>query len=517
MSSLFNKKPSPEPLPMGQPTHRLSTNESARPVPYFAGRQRFALSFISDVFNQRAEAVVANFGKKKTVSGYNYFGSLLTMISGGPLDGLHDLIYNGDSVYTEATPLYASSLTYNSGTSLATFGTAAPHGRTTGEGVIIKGAVEGDYNGPVTITVTDANHFTYPVIGSPASPATGTVYALVVLAAVERGSESEVDILVPNFGPIILQWGTEEQVTPLKMNQSGSVHPNQRGIGRIFFDQTFLGFNQKNVQNLEGVFSRFPKQDWLDLDPIEGECNPIAFICDVLQNPRQGGRAPTTKIDTVTMLATAAQLADEGLGFSPLILRQQPAMQILNEALEYIDGYFTINAAGQLGVKLARGPADDLPEITDADLASRVEFAPEDWSSVKTGCTVFFTNRDVGFNKDASRPYKDAAALSAKGEPDHSYVEKPWFTRKAVANAFAITAGRMLALPTMTGQMKLRQRGTLFADLSPGALFRLNISTRTLPYTIFRVTERSWKNPARPEFEVSFKVDRSYLHAPIEA
>ena len=513
--SFGSKKPAPEPLPMGQPTHRLSTNESARPVPYLAGRQRVALSFISDVWNQAAYPVVANFGKKKTISGYNYFGSFLTMIGCGPFDALHDLYYNGDSVYTEATPIYAASLTFSSTTGLATFGTSAPHGRTTGESVVIRGAVEGDYNGPATITVTDANHFTYPVIGSPAVNATGVVYALIVLPPVERGAETEVNILVPNFGPLLLQWGTETQVTPAKVNESGVLHPNQRGIGRIFFDQSFLGFNQKNVQNLEGVLSRFPQQDWLELDPIEGDCNPIAFICDVLQNPRQGGRAPTSKIDTVTMLATAAQLAEEGLGFSPLILRQQSAMQILNDALEYIDGYFTINAAGQLGVKLARRPADDLPEITDADLTARAEFAPEDWSTVKTGCTVFFTNRDAGFNKDASRPFKDMAALSARGEPDHLYIEKPWFTRKAVANAYAISMGRMMALPSVTGQLKLRQRGTLFDDLLPGALFRLNISTRTLPYTIFRVTGREWPDPARPEFSISFKVDRSYLHAPI--
>jgi hypothetical protein len=516
VSSLFgSKKPAPEPLPMGTPTHRLSSNESARPVPYLAGRQRLGLTFISEVFNQRADAVVANFGKKKTVSGYNYFGSFLTLIGGGPFDALHDLIYNGDSVYTEATPIYASSLTFDSGTGLATFGTAAPHGQVTGTGVVIKGAVQGDYNGPTTITVTDANHFTYPVIGSPASPATGTVYALVTLDAVERGVETEVEILVPNFGPILLQWGTEAQTTPTKMNLSGTVHPSQRGCGRIFFDQTFLGFNQTNVQNLEGVFSRFPQQDWLELDPIEGECNPIAFICDILQNARFGLRVATTKIDTVTMLATGAQLYAEGLGFSPLILRQQTAMQLLLEALEYIDGYFTINGSGQLGVKLARGPSDDLPEITDADLTARAEFAAEDWSTVKTGCTVIFTNRDVGYNKDASKPYKDSAALSIKGEPDHLTLERPWFTRKAVANAFAISAGRMQALPQLPGRLKLRQRGTLFNDLLPGALFRMNISTRSLPYTIFRVTDRTLPNPARPEFEIAFRADRSYLHAPI--
>jgi hypothetical protein len=500
---------------MGLPTHRLSTNESARPVPYLAGRQRIALSFISEVFNQRADAVTANYGKKSTTSGYNYFGSMMTLIGGGPFDALHDLIYNGDSVYTEATPIYAAELTFAAG--VATFRTAAAHGRVTGEVIVVKGAVQGDYNGTATITVTDATHFTYPVIGTPVSPATGTIYALVQLDPVERASETQVNILVPNFGPLILQWGTESQVTPAELTESGTEHPNYRGVGCIFFDETFFGFNQKSVQNLEGVFARFPQKDWLVLDPIQGECNPIAFIVDILQNPRMGLRVPTAKIDTATMAATAALLDAEGLGFSPLILRQQSAMQVINEALEYIDGYITVNAAGQLGVKLARGPADvgDLPVITDSDLTSRAEFTPEDWSNVKTGCTVVFTDRDVGFNKNASVPYKDAAALSIKGEPDHVVIQKPWFTRKAVADAFAKSAGRMMALPQITGRLKLRQRGTLLTDLLPGALFKLNLSNRTLPYAIFRVTERTIPNPARPEFEISFRVDRSYLHEAI--
>lgn len=511
MSGIFgSNKPAPEPKPMGVATHRLSTNESARPVPMLAGRQRIGLSFISDVFNQKATAVVSNLGKKSTVSGYNYYASFMTLIGGGPFDGLHDLIYNGDSVYTEATPVYAASLTFVAGT--ATFTSINAHGLLTGDGVVIKGAAEGDYNGPTTITVTGATTFTYPVIGTPTSPATGSIYALVQLDPVTRLVETEVNILVPNFGPIILQWGTETQVSPLKLAASGTLHPNYRGLGCIFFDQTFLGFNQTNVQNLEAVVSRFPKNDWCDLAAIEGEVNPIAFICvDLLQNPRLGLRVPTAKIDTATMLATAAQLAAEGFGISPLITRQQKAKQIFQEVLDYIDGYATINAAGQLGIKLARGPVGDLPVITDADLTARAEFSAEDWSTVRTGCTVVFSNRDVGYNKDASRPYKDSAALRIKGEPDHVVLERPWITRKEVADAYANSYGRMAALPALTGSLKLRQRGTLFADLTPGALFKLNLSTRSLPNTIFRVTERTLPNPARPEFAISFKADRSYL------
>jgi len=71
-------------------------------------------------------------------------------------------------------PIVVSSITRSSTT--ATCSTATPHGRTTGEYVQIRGADQAEYNGTVQVTVTDSDTFTYTVSGSPATPATGTIY-----------------------------------------------------------------------------------------------------------------------------------------------------------------------------------------------------------------------------------------------------------------------------------------------------------------------------------------------------
>jgi len=55
--------------------------------------------------------------------------------------------------------------------------TCAAHGFYTGSSVTIAGAVQTEYNGTFTITVVDANTFTYTVSGAPATPATGTITA----------------------------------------------------------------------------------------------------------------------------------------------------------------------------------------------------------------------------------------------------------------------------------------------------------------------------------------------------
>ena len=57
----------------------------------------------------------------------------------------------------------------------ATVASTAAHGLITGDKVWISGATPTAYNGLVTITVTDSTHFTYQVLTSPTTPATGTI------------------------------------------------------------------------------------------------------------------------------------------------------------------------------------------------------------------------------------------------------------------------------------------------------------------------------------------------------
>lgn len=53
----------------------------------------------------------------------------------------------------------------------------AEHGYNSDEVIYIKGADQAEYNGKKTITVVDANTYTYAITGAPASPATGTILA----------------------------------------------------------------------------------------------------------------------------------------------------------------------------------------------------------------------------------------------------------------------------------------------------------------------------------------------------
>jgi hypothetical protein len=80
------------------------------------------------------------------------------------------------SAFTVPAPGAPVSSITRSG-SVATVTTSSAHGFSNGDSVAINGAVQPEYNGVYTITVTDPTHYTYTVSGTPATPATGSIIA----------------------------------------------------------------------------------------------------------------------------------------------------------------------------------------------------------------------------------------------------------------------------------------------------------------------------------------------------
>jgi hypothetical protein len=66
----------------------------------------------------------------------------------------------------------------------ATVTTAAAHKLATGDKVTIAGAVQPEYNGTYSVTVTGDTTYTYTVSGTPATPATGTITQLAYITNV---------------------------------------------------------------------------------------------------------------------------------------------------------------------------------------------------------------------------------------------------------------------------------------------------------------------------------------------
>jgi DNA/RNA endonuclease YhcR with UshA esterase domain len=117
------------------------------------------------------------------------------------------------------------------------------HGLTSGDSVWISGATQTEYNGLFTATVTDSTHFTFPVSGTPATPATGTI--------VSRGAATlDVEDLPGSPGVALFQIGDQIMLRSVSRNSTttttggfaiGSVY------GSIVSGATFLTGHQQWV------------------------------------------------------------------------------------------------------------------------------------------------------------------------------------------------------------------------------------------------------------------------------
>lgn len=102
-------------------------------------------------------------------------GTVATLINAGEqFTGSNSVIYSVISpASVETVTLLVTSITRTGAVATAT--TATPHMLATGMEVTVSGAGQAEYNIFASVTVTGENIFTYQVIGTPATPATGTI------------------------------------------------------------------------------------------------------------------------------------------------------------------------------------------------------------------------------------------------------------------------------------------------------------------------------------------------------
>jgi hypothetical protein len=508
--------------PLGQFDNRSATNEMGKVLPLFYGRQRLGAQFISDFFDIKTVPQGSG-GKSGTVTGANYYASFGVLVGHGAASKLIDLFFNGDSVYTDLTKIYAVSLAQTN--NIATFQTKNAHGLTTGDSVSIYYAFQPEFNGEFTITVVSPTQFQYIIPGAiiPAETATAQngrkIYALTHLDPLVAGTDLETQLTIPDFGTCEIAWGTQAQQPNTYMNSvSGIQHPAYTGQIRIVFHQIFLGFNQTNAQNVEAVFERIPTFDWMSnpahalVDSNYGTCNPAAIVADLLLNPRAGLHLTEADLNLASFDAAQEQLFAEGVGLAPLWDRADELRSALLSVLENVDASLVPDSNGLLMLVLSRQPVSP-PIVSDADLSALPEFPGEDWSNVVTRTYLTFVDPDAGWVKDIVC-WSDTAAVEGKARSEPQTLDRPMVTSRPLANQLVALFGAIAALPKKTGKLSLVWDDDLYDALAPGNAFQFTYDLRPALNTIYRLTSRSIPDPAKPVFEVEVAIDRSYLYSP---
>lgn len=122
-----------------------------------------------------------------------------------------------------------------------------------GDTVTISGAGQADYNGDHVITVVDATHFTFPVSGSPVTPATGTMTYAVKAVDAEIASRYAVKLVHWIGYRALANRDKEEKYDPEGAKRHLGEFEDEFGKRSSAIDETWIARHHE-VDDLEGIY-----------------------------------------------------------------------------------------------------------------------------------------------------------------------------------------------------------------------------------------------------------------------
>lgn len=136
---------------------------------------------------------------------------------------------------------------------IATVTTAADATLISGDTVTIAGAGQAEYNGDHQVTVVDATHFTFPVTGSPATPATGTITYAVKAVDAEIASRYAVKLVHWVGYRALAARDKEEKYDPEGAKRHLGEFEDEFGKRSSAIDETWIARHHE-VDDLEGIY-----------------------------------------------------------------------------------------------------------------------------------------------------------------------------------------------------------------------------------------------------------------------
>lgn len=451
--------PRPEQKPLGLDERRLPTNEQARPVPLMYGRQRLGVTFISQAFNQKAEAVTKDVGKKSdpVVTGYNYRCDFAALVCHGPVDSLDAIFFDEEQVWPDA-----------GGSGLA------------------RGAAASD-----SITITNFGVWTW------------------YWGTEDQGIDPQLAALWHESDPALQ---IEEHSAYLGIAYFVAVQ-QFLGYQKTNVQNIEVVVTRKPTKHF-GVSGEYSA--WLTGATVTNDVTAPLAIADLLVNARYGlglpdADATTSRLNRSGFQAVASSLQGELAGLAPIITRQQSVSQLIAEMLQYVDGWWALGLDGKITLGLAREAAEGatLPVVDELAVLDPPRISNPGYGRVANRVAVRWSNPEFGYQADAIEA-KSAMAHAALSNPTLAIIDRPWATTRDFASSIAGIAARTMASPKITGEVRLRK--SKLQGMALGSLFRLHWAHWGLCNLRCRATEIELPEPFSPVVNVEFEVDRTHLY-----
>lgn len=376
------------------------------------------------------------------------------------------------------------------------------NGKTTGQaycsvaGVLCHGPIQhvrAIYAGGDLVAVLD--------VSRPTNPLDPDYY----FTTIEFGG-TDADLGVSNR--VRFYWGDESQpVDSWLTTTTGQDHPPYKGQTLVVFERLHCGQIQANSQarpalpNIEFTVYRLPSPSMPSGLRIPASLpggvaqfrgvNLISALWDFLTHPRGGLGLTSSILDQSDWTAKAEALEDgtkpasglygEEAYLSPLLTGQQDADKIIQDALQYIDGW-VYTEAGK--IRIDYFPNDgtlpgSLPEITEADHVEPPSIQTASLSESPTTIVVELLEGDSG-ELDLIDAVESASVPFVREITGNSVVktlQRPWITSRDIGAKYAARAAGLATIPAKTGESVVRLDRAVRLDGTPlriGDIFTLN-------------------------------------------
>lgn len=391
----------------------ISTSQEAIPLPYVAGERKVAARWLSNVYNQRAEEIPMDAGKKGSSTGsgsYEYYGSIAALVCCGTADELVSIIVDTEQVWALGNVTRSAS-------------------------------ADQPYHG----TIADKGEFVF-YWGTE----TQTLEADSILRAENNGlGEAHPDykgIAFIEFHSLL--FGKEKVTAP----------------------NVEIVVNRRPVQNL---ITSTPSE--LVDDQANLLCAVAELLTNHRFGIRLPDSMFDSS--TFQTVAATLYSRNELAYASPLLNQQDSMRAFLANVGLMTDTFLLWDSTGGLiecgywphGETI---DPDTLPVITMADLTDSPDLDAESWTGMETGWAITFPDRDRVY-KESSGKFDDISLIEVTGEPNRATLKRPYVTRRTQALAYATEWGKTRARPGLTGRISVRK--TRIGNLNVGNFFRLDI------------------------------------------
>lgn len=324
---------------------------------------------------------------------------------------------------------------------------------------------------------------------------------------------------VEDYGECFFYRGTSNQTLDTvdeKILSDNGHHPYRYRAVLVLKD--FLwGRERTSAPNVQVLCGRKPTQTIItgsaaNLD-ADDQCNPMAFLAEVLTHPIIGAEIPDSELDAASWQAEAdRQLAISSRTYiSPMIDREQALPEIIDRVQRSCDIWLYRNAAGLITV--GHWPHAEAPPVfTSAntidihDLAGDFEMP---WDSdlfedTYNRVTVKYLDALAAFKeKPASAP--NALNRKIVGRTSELKVEANWITRGTQAIALAQELAYVEGQPKFASQLALRAEKV--TAITPGQLFLLTNDDLGIS-RVCRCLERTIPKPPSGRITIRYELER---------